>query len=258
MSIQDFCKHFSDVTESRSVSPYWQSCAVTSSTDRPSYPLISVGSPTQAVFTLSQPDRRWEGQAEYGNAIGLSVYRCRIVAAQNAVGLKQNVSSPFKNMELVAKRELVAAHSVTIEINKMETNALYVAVIESQYRSSSLRLRVFTGATPRFRELSAPETQYLLQAQATAPVAADHDSFSSQGSAGEHRDAIMRGQSNPYHHSGHSGYDPSAHSGYDHGHNVEIDPQWQQWKQQDQQKEGLSLPKILQACMATCTANFRW
>jgi len=250
MSIQDFCKHFTDVAEARTVSPYWQNCAVTSSSDRPSHPLLSVSAPTQALFILSQSDRRWAHQGSYGNAIGLSVYRCRIVApAKNAVGGKQNVSSPFKNLELMAKRALTAAHSVIVEVSKLEPSCLYIAVIESQYRSTGLRLRVFTASTPRFRELSAPETQYLLQAQATAPSAADHDSFSSQGSADNH--GVMRAPS----HYGHAA--PYDH-GYDHGQQGETDPNWHQWRQEDQQKDEVSLPRILQACMATCTANFRW
>merc|ERR1711924_216024 len=200
MSIQDFCKHFNDVVEARGISPYWQMTSVTSSSARPSFPLICVSSPTQAVFVLSQSDRRWTNQSRYKNSIGLRIYRSRTVAPpRNAVGVKQNVSSPFKNLELLGKRELSKAHSVVIEVAKMEPNTLYIAAIDSEYPGANLLLRVYTACPPRLRELTQPETQYLLQAQATAPIAADHDSFSSQGSHADHLDNHAHGMMSPPH-----------------------------------------------------------
>jgi hypothetical protein len=170
------------------------------------------------------------------------------------VGVKQNVSSPFKNLELLAKQELTPAHSVIVEVSKLEPNCLYIAVIESQYKCASLKLKVFTASTPRFRELSAPETQYLLQAQATAPSAADRDSFDSEGGDSPDHGAVMRGHSNPYEGGGHA--NPYDHR--DQHQHLGVDPHWQQWNQQENEKDAAPLAKILQACMATCNANFRW
>lgn len=243
MSIQDFCKHFSNVAEARTVNPYWQCAQVTSTSDRPSYPLISVSAPTQALFILSQADRHWANQDEYGNSIGLRVYRCRVVAPpKNAVGVKQNVSSPFKNLELLAYKDLTRSHSVVVEIGKLEPSCLYIAVIDSEHRSSNLRLRVCTGSAPRFRELSAPETQYLLQAQATAPNVADRDSFSSNGSADHgHQSPISRGYAGPYEN---LHYHP--------------DQDYHEWDRKGHDVEAITLPRMIQACMATCQGNFRW
>jgi hypothetical protein len=246
MSIQDFCKHFTDVVEARTISPHWQCAAVISSTDRPSYPLISVSAPTQAMFVLSQPERRWEHQREYGNSIGLRVYRCRVVAPpKNSVAMKQNVSSPFKNMELLTKRELTKAHSVVVEIGRLEPHCLYIAVIDSEYRSSSLKLRVFTATAPRLRELSSPETQYLLQAQATAPEAQDRDSFDSEGGADNPMSHGMRGHAVPY---DANPNDPQ----------FQCDDVYHEWSHRGSKTDANSLTRMVQACVATCNASFRW
>lgn len=245
MSIQDFCKQFNDVIEARGISPYWQMSSVTSSSARPSYPLISVASTTQAVFVLSQSDRRWKNQTQYKNRIGLRIYRSRTVAPpRHATGVKQNVSSPFKNLELLGKKDLSNAHSIVIEVAKMEPNTLYIAAIDSEHRSDNLLLRVYTACPPKLRELSQPETQYLFQAQATAPIAADHDSFSSQGSQ-----ADPQGMMSPPH--PHHGYIYETPQYYGH------DDYERNWGQ-EADTETVHLPKMIQACINTCSLNFRW
>merc|ERR1712137_578110 len=101
MTIQDFCRHFTDIVETRVVSPYWQSCAVITASEKPVYPMIAVTAATQAVFVLSQPDRRLQDTdgTDYKSNIGLRIYRSRAVAlGQKTVGAKQNVSNPFKNL----------------------------------------------------------------------------------------------------------------------------------------------------------------
>ncbi|CAK0826516.1 unnamed protein product [Prorocentrum cordatum] len=189
MGIQDFCKHFTDVFEARTVPGSWQSAAVTCSAERPSYPLVSVTSPAQALFVLSQPDRRLlAGEpgadgAEYPSGIGLRVYRCRVVAPPpNSVGARQNVSSPFGNLELLAEKPITKARSVLVEVARLEPHSLYIAVAVSEFGLQCAKLRVLTQCNMRFRELSAPESRYLLQAEETAVAVADSDSFSSQGS----------------------------------------------------------------------------
>lgn len=182
MSAQDFCKHFTDIVEARIVPSFWQCAVVTCSSERPYYPLMSVSSQTQALFVLSQSDRRWSQHEDYANAIGLRIYRSRIVAPpENAVGLRQNVSNPFWNLELLAERPLTKAHSVTLELARLEPTCLYIAVVDSQYSYPQAVLRVLTASAPRFRVLSAPESSYFLQAQSTATPAMDTDSFSSTG-----------------------------------------------------------------------------
>jgi len=184
MSIQDFCKHFTDVFEIRVVSPYWQVASVVCTADRPSYPLISVSTAMQAVLVLSQEDRRWSRAPTYSCAIGLRIYRCRVVAPPpNAVGVRQNVSSPFRNLELLAVRPPTKAHSVVAEVARLEPNCLYIVAMDLESRSPSAMLRVMTASAPRLRELSAPESSYFLQAQEKATPVIDADSFSSQGSA---------------------------------------------------------------------------
>jgi len=183
MSIQDFCQHFTDVAQARLLPPSWQSAMVTMSEERPSYPIVSVSSPTQAVFILSQSD--WQRSRREPVPIGLRVYRCRIVAPpQHATGVKQNVSNPFKPLELVADKPMVQARSVMVELPKLEPNCLYVAsVLFSPDAAPDLAaLRVLTSSSTRFRELSLPESAYFLQAEEEAAMAIDTDSFSTQGS----------------------------------------------------------------------------
>eukprot|EP00811_Abedinium_folium_P023710 NODE_3334_length_2051_cov_5.047817.p1 GENE.NODE_3334_length_2051_cov_5.047817~~NODE_3334_length_2051_cov_5.047817.p1 ORF type:complete len:344 (-),score=56.79 NODE_3334_length_2051_cov_5.047817:130-1161(-) len=196
MNIQDFCRHFADITEARTVGPQWYSAAVTCSPDRPSYPLISVSSVTQGIFVLSQGERRWSHEertlgeehllqppsAGDDKPIGLRLYRCRVVAPpRNTVGVRQNVSSPFRNLELLAIKPPTKAHSVFVEVARLEPNCLYIVAVDLEYRCMWALLQVFTGSAPRFRELSPPESSYFLQAQPDAGCA-ERDSFSSQGS----------------------------------------------------------------------------
>ena len=187
MSIQDFCQHFTDVAEARLVPPAWQSAMVSMSEERPSYPLVSVSSPSQAVFCLTQADSRLRPDRPLVS-IGLRVYRCRIVAPpQHATGAKQNVSNPFKPLELLAERPASKVHSVTVELPKLEPNCLYVAstVYSPEASPDFAVLRVLTSMPMRFRELSVPESAYFLQAEEQASPALDNDSFSSQGSGKE-------------------------------------------------------------------------
>lgn len=188
MSIQDFCQHFTDVTEARLIPSSWQSAMVSMSEERPSYPLVSVSSPTQAIFCLTQADSRLRTNRNFA-AIGLRVYRCRIVAPpQHSTGAKQNVSNPFKPLELLAEKLASKVHSVTVEIPKLEPNCLYVAstVTSPEASPDFAVLRVLTSMPMRFRELSVPESAYFLQAEEQAVPAVDTDSFSSQGSAEDH------------------------------------------------------------------------
>jgi len=230
MSIQDFCKHFTDIWEARDVSAYWQSAAVTCSTERPSYPLISVSAATQALFVLTQSDRRWSQCDGYESAIGLRVYRCRVVAPpRNAVGVRQNVSSPFRNLELLAARAPAKAHSVVVEVARLEPSCLYIAAADSEYQNAYLVLRVLTACAPRFRELSAPESSYLLQAQAAAPEAEHDGSFSSQDDSRE-------------------GRSPERNLDYSDMRAAEG------WRGFDEgERESIRMPRVLQACMGGCS-----
>eukprot|EP00931_Biecheleriopsis_adriatica_P091695 TRINITY_DN65580_c0_g1_i1.p1 TRINITY_DN65580_c0_g1~~TRINITY_DN65580_c0_g1_i1.p1 ORF type:complete len:764 (+),score=128.62 TRINITY_DN65580_c0_g1_i1:26-2293(+) len=185
MSIQDFCNNFTEVLEARAVPGSWQCAAVTLTNERPGYPLVSVSSPTQAIFVLTQSDPRLRTQSESFAPMGLRVYRCRIVAPpQHATGVKQNVSNPFKHLELLAEKPMTKARSVLVELPKLEPSCLYVASVTCS-SDEPLRfavLRVLTATNQRFRELSAPESSYFLKAEETATQALDGDSFSSQGS----------------------------------------------------------------------------
>jgi len=102
--------------------------------------------------------------------------------------MKQNVSSPFKNLELLAEKTISKARSVMVEVAKLEPNCLYVASVTSSLNNplKFAVLRVLTASAPRFRELSAPESSYFLKAEETAERAVDTDSFSSQGSLENH------------------------------------------------------------------------
>lgn len=185
MNIQDFCQNFTEIVEARVVPATWQCAAVTFTDERPSYPLISVPTATQAIFMLTQTDPRLRTQSETLVPIGLRVYRCRIVAPpQHITGAKQNVSSPFKNLELIAEKEIIKTRSVTVEVAKLEPHCLYVASLSCASAAPAFcKLHVLTGTQPRFRELSAPESSYFLKAESCAPHALEtSDSFSSQAS----------------------------------------------------------------------------
>lgn len=188
MSIQDFCQHFTDVAEARLIPSSWQSAMVSISEERPSYPLVSVSSPSQAVFCATQADPRLRPERPLV-PLGLRVYRCRIVAPpQNATGVKQNVSNPFKPLELVAEKPASKVHSAMVEVPKLEPNCLYVVstVYTPDAAPDFVALRVLTSTCMRFRELSVPESAYFLQAEEQAvPALASYDSFSSQGSTEE-------------------------------------------------------------------------
>lgn len=240
MSIQDFTQHFTDIIEARQVPAFWQSASVTCSSERPSYPLVSVSSSTQAIFAVTQPDRRWSQRQGYECAIGLRLYRCRIIAPpQNAVGVRQNVSSPFTNLELLAERPPAKVHSIFVEVARLEPNCLYIAAVDMEdHPLPSATLRVLTASAPRFRELSAPESSYFLQAQPSAPQAVDTDSFSSQGSAGyaagaspSRRDPMKLSEARAIH--------------------EKASGNWSQWGEDE---DTLKLPSFLKACIASCSA----
>eukprot|EP00913_Durusdinium_trenchii_P007836 g7354.t1 len=131
--------------------------------------------PLEAVFCATQADPRLRPERPLV-PLGLRVYRCRIVAPpQNATGVKQNVSNPFKPLELV--------HSAMVEVPKLEPNCLYVVstVYTPDAAPDFVALRVLTSTCMRFRELSVPESAYFLQAEEQAvPALASYDSFSSQ------------------------------------------------------------------------------
>jgi len=245
MSIQDFCQHFTDIAEARVLPASWQASAVTCSSERPSYPLLSAPTSMQAVFELSQADRRWGPQAAYRVAIGLRIYRCRVVApAPHVVGARQNVSSPFKNLELIAERAPTKARSVVVEISKLEPDCLYIAAVDAEPCELPFAvLRVLTAATPRFRELSAPETSYFLHSQATAAPVVDRDSFSSQGSVEMGSGLIgsplqeaeaLRAVGSPI---------PLDMGG------------WQEWSEESSDHLLLAVPNFLKACMTACTTG---
>eukprot|EP00930_Biecheleria_cincta_P039541 TRINITY_DN27175_c0_g1_i1.p1 TRINITY_DN27175_c0_g1~~TRINITY_DN27175_c0_g1_i1.p1 ORF type:complete len:751 (+),score=107.80 TRINITY_DN27175_c0_g1_i1:11-2263(+) len=182
MSIQDFCQNFTEIVEARVVPATWQCSTVTFTDERPSYPLVSVPTTTQAIFVLTQADPRLRTQSETLVPIGLRVYRCRIVAPpQHITGAKQNVSSPFKNLELIAEKEISKTRSVTVEVAKLEPHCLYVASLSCASAAPAFcKLRILMSSQPRFRELSAPESSYFLKAETCAPHALEaSDSFSS-------------------------------------------------------------------------------
>jgi hypothetical protein len=238
MSSQDFCNNFTDVFEARTVSPYWQTASVVCTSERPSYPLVSVSATTQALFVMSQADRRWSEhhKEDYDCAIGMRIYRCRIVAPQaGAVGVRQNVSSPFKNLELLLTKSPTKARSITAEIPRLEANCLYIVAMDTSYNLPYMSLRVLTASAPRFRELSAPEVSYFQQASATCPVAVADGSFSSQGSSAEQRELA--------HGDGH--HERGYHEG---GEPVAGDAEWSTTSHQDR----LHMPRFVQACIATC------
>jgi len=239
MSIQDFCKNFTDVFDARLVPPSWQCGSVTCSAERPSYPLVSVAARAQALFVLTQTDRRWtEGGKDYVGAIGLRVYRCRIVAPpQNAVGVRQNVSSPFNNLEMIAERPAAKVHSVFVELPHLEPDCLYIAAMEATDACTYASLRVLTACLPRFRELSAPESSYFLQAQAAASPALDTDSFSSQGSA-EVRCV---------------GPAPAPGPRVDPMRRMDGNQDWSEWPPDT--SEAIKVPYFLQVCMASCSGE---
>jgi len=258
MSIQDFCQHFTHIVAAKLFPAFWHSCAVTCSNERPSYPLLSTPASTEAVFVLSQPDRRWAKDQEYSGAIGLKVYRCRIVALpQHAVGARQNVSSPFTNLELVAEKELTKARTVMVEIPRLEPDCLYLVAPEMEGPVAfAASLRALAARAPRFRELSAPESSYFLQAQPSAPRATDADSFSSEDSAelseandiegAPPRDPMRQGAAEGGVVGGGGGGILGSWPG----------GQWQDWAGEGDDGEATKLPSFLKACMASgCFAN---
>eukprot|EP00929_Paragymnodinium_shiwhaense_P108527 TRINITY_DN74846_c0_g1_i1.p1 TRINITY_DN74846_c0_g1~~TRINITY_DN74846_c0_g1_i1.p1 ORF type:complete len:849 (+),score=154.38 TRINITY_DN74846_c0_g1_i1:147-2693(+) len=244
MSIQDFCKHFSDFFEARMVSAGWQTASVIHSSERPSHPLLSVPSSSQAIFVLTQSDRHWAKQDEYTKGLGLRIYRCRVVAPpRDAVGVRQNVSSPFRNLELLVQKPITKARSVVAEVARLEPNCLYMAAIDAEYPCDFAMLRIFTAVPPRFRELSAPESQYFLQAQASAPQALEQDSFSSQGSA-DMNPAVS--SPFPSHHS-RGGQQGSREASVEREGTAETSSH-----SEPEEVRGTKIPKFLQALIATC------
>lgn len=183
MNIQDFAANFTEVFQNFLATARWQSSQVVSSSSRPSYALLSVPSRSRAVLTLTQADRRWGSGTEAELAtLGLRVYRSRIlVPPQSTVGGRQNVSNPFRNLELVAECAPCKAHSLIVEVPKLDPKSIYVAAIcrETEEKLPFALLQVLTSSMPRLRVLSVPESLYFLKAQSEALDAVDSDSFSS-------------------------------------------------------------------------------
>jgi len=242
MSIHDFCRNFTDVFESKLVPAHWHTVAAVGSSERPSYPLVSVSAATPAIFEVTQSSRRWFAHAEdYTSGIGLRIYRCPIIAPpQNAVGVRQNVSSPFGNLELIAEQPPQRLHSFAIEIAHLEPNSLYIASIDTDNLCNYTALRIFVGASPRFRELSAPETSYFLEAQSTAIAVINNDSFSSYESFNvQSLSGANRLRELPF--------DPV------HGHAIDGQDGWREWPTDE--VEGIKIPPFLQACITTCSGG---
>lgn len=242
MNINDFCRNFTDVFEARLVPVHWHTVAAVASSERPSYPLVSVSAATQAIFEVTQSSRRWSTSTEdYTTGIGLRIYRCPIVAPpQNAVGVKQNVSSPFGNLELIAEQRPQRLHSFAIELANLEPSSLYIASIDTDNLCNYTALRIFVGAAARFRELSAPETSYFLQAQSTAIAAINNDSFSSFES---------------FNMQSHSGAIHLREMPFDalHGHAMDGQDGWREWPTDE--VEGIKIPPFLQACITSCSGG---
>jgi len=240
MSIQDFCRNFTDVFETRLVPAHWHTVAAVASSERPSYPLVSVSAATQAIFEVTQSSHRWStGTGDDTAGIGLRIYRCPIIAPpQNAVGVRQNVSSPFGNLELIAEQPPLRHHSFAIELAHLEPSSLYIASIDTDNLCNYTALRVFVGSAPRFRQLSAPETSYFLQAQSTAIAAINNDSVSSFESINMH---------------GHSGGNHLREMPVDllHGHVIDGQDGWREWPTDE--AEGIKIPPFLQACITSCS-----
>jgi hypothetical protein len=253
MGIQDFCRHFTHVIETRGVPASWQSAAVTCSSERPSYPLVSVTGHAQAVFVLSQPDERLSpaerrvGDEGYARGIGLRIYRCRIVAPPpNSVGVRQNVSSPFRNLEMLVEKTAVKARSVVVEVPRLEPASLYVAVADSESPLECATLRVLTSSAMRFRELSAPESTYFLEAQETAVAVAEFDSFTTEASE-EAREHVASRQRDPRQDS--MVRPPDARE-------VEGFAGWRDWLSEVEDAFGPApMPPFLKACLTSCGAG---
>eukprot|EP00397_Hematodinium_sp_SG-2012_P014009 GEMP01014235.1.p1 GENE.GEMP01014235.1~~GEMP01014235.1.p1 ORF type:complete len:553 (+),score=91.10 GEMP01014235.1:53-1711(+) len=179
VSAAEFSKLFSHVVEAKLVSPYWQMAATCFSTDRPTYPLISVTSPGQGVIVVTQVDRRWEESDQYSTAIGLRLYRCRTVT--DCSGVTLNGSSPFQHMELILTRPVAKTHCVMAEFSKIETDCLYLVHVDTEGTCPRLKLRWYSSSALKFRELSSPEASYFLQAQQCLSTTRRY-SFSSAGS----------------------------------------------------------------------------
>lgn len=191
MSIQDLCQNFTDVVEAKVAPRGWRSVTLTSSSDRPVYPLVSVPTATQATFEVIQSDCRWfPEQPPHHKSIGLRVYRCRIEAPPPHVsGVRQNTSNPWRNLELMAEHPTVQAHSIMLEIARLEPDCLYIASVETGSEATTtppwvVSLRILTAEGAKVRELSSPEALYFHQAQPRArEVLDDSGSFSSQGTS---------------------------------------------------------------------------
>lgn len=178
MSAEEAWENFTDVYEVRILSDYWLYSTVTLSTDRPSYPLLSVNQEVQCELVASQADRRWNRQDGYLNGIGLRIYRCRIIPlSPGQAGVRQNPNAnPFEGMELIQKRPLSKTHSVSAEI-LLEPSCLYVLSTDSQYRCARCVLRFACSGDVQLRELSAPEAAHFLEVQGAAPNAEDMTTF---------------------------------------------------------------------------------
>lgn len=174
ISITEFVKYFTHIVEARFVSPYWQMAATCFSTERCSYPLISVSSPGQGLIVVTQMDRRYGEQAQ-SIPIGFRVYRCRKTGLAAEGG-----ASPFQNMELVFRRPAVIAHCVMAELKNVEADCLYVVHVETEGTSPRLKLRWYSSSAMNFRELSRPEANYFLNVQQF--LTSERHSFSSKDS----------------------------------------------------------------------------
>lgn len=169
MSIHEFCQHFTEILEVRLLPPDWQVATVACSAERPCYPLISVPHAAQGILVATDCGDQGSYEART-STLGLRVFRCRVVAPpSHSVGARQDVSNPFRNLEILAERH-ISARSVVVELPQLEPSCLYLATVELDDPSSWAALRVFTSSSQRFRELSTPEAAYFVEAQSSASI----------------------------------------------------------------------------------------
>jgi len=169
MDANSMLEYITEVIEVRSPLANWFCCRAALSTDRPCYPLLSARCPASCVLLACQPDRRWQCRDSYFNGLGLRVYRCRVRAPPaNRQGARQDPkANPFEPLELISRRPLGKTRSACVEFS-LEPYALYVVSVDSQYKCPRCILRFACSTEVQFRELSAPEAEHFLAAQAGA------------------------------------------------------------------------------------------
>eukprot|EP00916_Digyalum_oweni_P027201 GHVL01044605.1.p1 GENE.GHVL01044605.1~~GHVL01044605.1.p1 ORF type:complete len:635 (-),score=113.96 GHVL01044605.1:851-2755(-) len=164
ISLEEFCYHFTELTIARIPSCYCQSISFVHGANRPTYPVISVMSPTTMTVVITQTDRRWGGHRPT-TAVGFCIYRC-LVHAMDYLG-------DFKPIDIAQRVPLSKSRYLITEL-EVRPEYCYIVALESTQSISQLLVHIIVKHRMRSRELLGQEISNFCLVKEQVCLHADH------------------------------------------------------------------------------------